>query len=142
LERRCLVGCRAPGTVHILGVTTHPTAAWTIQAACNLLIDVGEQISTFPFLIRDRDSKFTATFDAVRHSPDHRPRQSLGQHPPTHDPVTVIPVGTPSRRHRGLGDVINNTDEPPNSARKDLVNRLRTEFGTLHKVYQQLRLGN
>ena len=51
--------------VHLLGITNHPTGQWATQLARNLATELEEAGCRFTHLIRDRDAKFTAAFDAV-----------------------------------------------------------------------------
>ena len=51
--------------VHLAGCTPTPTAAWVTQQARQLTWTFAGRPEPFRFLIRDRDQKFTASFDEV-----------------------------------------------------------------------------
>ena len=51
--------------MHLGGVTASPTGEWTVQQARNLALALGEGLENMRFLIRDRGSNFTRSFDAV-----------------------------------------------------------------------------
>jgi putative transposase len=51
--------------VHVLGATTNPNGPWITPVARNFASDLEDAGRRFRFLIYDRDTKFTASFDEV-----------------------------------------------------------------------------
>jgi transposase InsO family protein len=51
--------------VQVTAVTAHPTGSWVVQQARTLATALDDRIRPVKFLIRDRDAKFTSSFDEV-----------------------------------------------------------------------------
>jgi transposase InsO family protein len=51
--------------VTLAGITTNPTASWTVQAARNLFLVHSDKLRETKALVRDRGSQFTRSFDEV-----------------------------------------------------------------------------
>jgi transposase InsO family protein len=51
--------------VYVTGVTANPVGEWVTQQARNLSVVLAERSRAVTFLIRDRDTKFTSSFDEV-----------------------------------------------------------------------------
>jgi len=51
--------------VHLLGVTANPKGLWVTQVARHFVADLEEAGRQVHFLVRDRDTKFTASYDTT-----------------------------------------------------------------------------
>jgi len=51
--------------VYVSGMTTHPDTAWVAQQARNFSVHLAERREEASYLIHNRDTKFTAQFDAM-----------------------------------------------------------------------------
>jgi putative transposase len=67
----CGAGLGSPGglcsstSLYGTGSTRNPDSAWVTQQARNLLPDLDDREASARFLIRDRDSKYTSSFDEM-----------------------------------------------------------------------------
>ena len=54
--------------VYLCGITANPTGPWVTQQARNLAAELEDGGRVIRHVIRDRDAKFTRSFDEVRRS--------------------------------------------------------------------------
>ncbi len=70
MDRPAACTVRASGVIIVTadeggGVTANPAGEWTVQQARDLGMSLGERFEDIGFVIRDRGSDFTSSFDAV-----------------------------------------------------------------------------
>jgi hypothetical protein len=81
--------------VHIVGVTAHPTGAWTAQQARNLTIDLAERH------LREVLAEY------ARHYNRHRPHQRRQQEPPLRQPGRTVDITARIGRESVIGGLTN-----------------------------------
>jgi putative transposase len=107
------------------GVTANPAGEWTVQQARNLALSPGERSGDIRFLIRDRGSNFTRSFDAVFLATGARILRTAVQalrdlRAPRRDAAPRSPrpdadprPGAPARRSHGISDALKHGPAAP-----------------------------
>ena len=80
--------------VYLSGVTANPVGDWVTQQARNLSLHLAERSQAVRFLIRDRDTKFTASFDEVFRSEGIRVIKTPALRSPRANAIAERFVGT------------------------------------------------
>jgi len=116
--------------LHLGGVTAHPTGTWVTQQARNLAMDLGTRMDTLRILIRDRDTKFAAGFDAAFHAADIEIITSPPQAPRA-NAICERLVGT--LRRQLLDRTLNINEQHP----RPILDEYRTHYDG-HRPHQAL----
>ena len=100
--------------VHVTGIAAHPTGSQVVQQARNLTLVLDDRVRPFKFLIRDRDPKFTSSFDGVFMAEGIRIVRTPARTARANAFAERF-VGTVRREclHRGLGQLAPLNVEPP-----------------------------
>jgi putative transposase len=115
-------------SVHLLGMTPNPDGKWTTQQVRDLVMDLGDRVTQFQFLIRDRAGQFAASFDAVfadvgirvvrippRCPPGELFRRTVRAHPSsrTHRPHADLQPAATACGTRGIRSALQWSTAPP-----------------------------
>ncbi|MEU2982643.1 integrase [Streptomyces hirsutus] len=103
--------------LHIAGVTARPTGSWTVQQARNIAVELGIRVDSLRFLLRDRDAKYTESFDAVFEADDIRIVRTAPRAPPDRSYLHLPHHGTQAGPYRlrwtGTGPALPEPRERP-----------------------------
>ena len=109
--------------VHIFSATANPTGAWITQLARSLVADLGQRAGELRHLVRDRDTKFTAAFDAVFESEGIQPLLIPAQCPRANAYGRTLRAHGQERVHRPDADWRTPPPHRPRGVRRPLQPR-------------------